>query len=689
MWDNEVALQKLTTENEELKKSTTKLKAQLIRHETVMKQNSEVIETLKSKEEALLTKLSDMKTRQDFASQEAVRQVAALSKENKELLEKIEFLQHPTSPNSDTLVYLARKRSIQSLLNNGDDQANSQSTSLPGDLSLDIEDAHMVDFLTFLPPISPDQSLTFSSEALMASVNSAREEIHMLTSEIATHKSHNQELETLLRQHEETIQQLTASLTDEGKRVKEREHVQVQTEPSSNPVSVVTELPILKSVHSQGSEITLLDEKSVQSRQEKKQPSHTNEANLVDVCKQAAWSQDTLLQARAAIDAMLENASSPKFSTAQKRLSGEALATSKPIPGIDVRLGSPSPRSSIQRSQSAELPSPVEKNRPSLESLPKYVKIPTLNINGSSDNQELVYEWVPLDYLRTVARYSLPGKDKAKPGLRRMLSVKDKEKGQSRLSVIPNVFEFDGTFAEDTEQEETQPETTTSVQKEQQECMSLVTRPLNLTPDATILSISQAMIGCWFFKYTRYHRRPHLRFFWLHPYTKMLYWSERESVVLGTLEKLQGPEDHTTQRLSTQPAADEAVKKESEVANQTVSKKLRAAFVHGVEEVLLDCEHAVYSNSADNDMFHIAIVVHSSGRSVKLVAANQEQHDVWLKVNFLFKHLFVFETNMFNPQALRFVVNRPCTQLDLNTTSNLAMLRWPLLENTLELSSFV
>jgi hypothetical protein len=65
------------------------------------------------------------------------------------------------------------------------------------------------------------------------------------------------------------------------------------------------------------------------------------------------------------------------------------------------------------------------------------------------------------------------------------------------------------------------------------------------------------------------------------------------------------------------------------VADQTVSKKLHGAFVQGVEEVWLDIKHAVYSNSADNKLFHISfVIVHIFGHSLKLAVTNQEYHDM-------------------------------------------------------------
>ncbi|KAI8089455.1 uncharacterized protein BX664DRAFT_333054 [Halteromyces radiatus] len=58
-----------------------------------------------------------------------------------------------------------------------------------------------------------------------------------------------------------------------------------------------------------------------------------------------------------------------------------------------------------------------------------------------------------------------------------------------------------------------------------------VVRPLPTTTDPTISSITQTMIGEWLIKYTRkpmggqgFSERRHERYFWIHPYTRTLYW---------------------------------------------------------------------------------------------------------------------------------------------------------------------
>jgi hypothetical protein len=54
------------------------------------------------------------------------------------------------------------------------------------------------------------------------------------------------------------------------------------------------------------------------------------------------------------------------------------------------------------------------------------------------------------------------------------------------------------------------------------------------TDPAVIHAITQTMIGEFLYKYTRrtigkgYGEKRHKRFFWVHPYTKTLYWSSAD-----------------------------------------------------------------------------------------------------------------------------------------------------------------
>lgn len=76
---------------------------------------------------------------------------------------------------------------------------------------------------------------------------------------------------------------------------------------------------------------------------------------------------------------------------------------------------------------------------------------------------------------------------------------------------------------------------------------------VNVTDPAVIHAITQTMIGEFMYKYTRraigkgHGERRHKRFFWVHPYTRTLYWSSADpgssnvsesSAKSGTLQEL-------------------------------------------------------------------------------------------------------------------------------------------------------
>ncbi|KAI8334240.1 meiotic cell cortex C-terminal pleckstrin homology-domain-containing protein [Chlamydoabsidia padenii] len=115
----------------------------------------------------------------------------------------------------------------------------------------------------------------------------------------------------------------------------------------------------------------------------------------------------------------------------------------------------------------------------------------------------------------------------------------------------------------------------------------------SITADSTITSITQTMIGEWLTKYPRRHmggqgfsdRRQHLRYFWIHPYTHTLYWSD------------QAPSH-----------ANEWKAKSALVEHVTVGYDDQVPF----------------------------ILVHTSLRQLKIKAPTKERHDIWVKsLNYL------------------------------------------------------
>lgn len=120
------------------------------------------------------------------------------------------------------------------------------------------------------------------------------------------------------------------------------------------------------------------------------------------------------------------------------------------------------------------------------------------------------------------------------------------------------------------------------------------------TDPATIHAITQTMIGEYLYKYTRrtigrgMSENRHKRFFWVHPYTKTLYWS------------------------SSDPGG-----------GQATESKAKSVYISGIKEI-------DDFNSAPPGLFVKSIVISTMGRDIQLTAPTKERHDLWLSaLNFL------------------------------------------------------
>ncbi len=113
------------------------------------------------------------------------------------------------------------------------------------------------------------------------------------------------------------------------------------------------------------------------------------------------------------------------------------------------------------------------------------------------------------------------------------------------------------------------------------------------TDPRMIQAITQTMIGEYLWKYTRKAGRPemsdkrHRRFFWVHPYTRTLYWSERDPASGGRAE------------LKAKSVAIEAVR------------------------VIADDNHM------PPGLHRKSLVIKTPGRNVVLTATTQLRHDTW------------------------------------------------------------
>lgn len=118
--------------------------------------------------------------------------------------------------------------------------------------------------------------------------------------------------------------------------------------------------------------------------------------------------------------------------------------------------------------------------------------------------------------------------------------------------------------------------------------------PAGETDPRMIQAITQTMIGEYLWKYTRKAGRGgisenrHRRFFWIHPYTRTLYWSDRDP----------------------QSAGKEEMKGKS-VAIETVQE---------VED----------NNTSPPGLHQMSLIIGTPGRSIKVTAPTGQRHETWL-----------------------------------------------------------
>lgn len=116
------------------------------------------------------------------------------------------------------------------------------------------------------------------------------------------------------------------------------------------------------------------------------------------------------------------------------------------------------------------------------------------------------------------------------------------------------------------------------------------------TDAKVIQAITQTMIGDYMYKYTRksmgrggHSDKRHRRYFWVHPYTKMLYWTITDP---GGAQMAEG-----------------------------VSKSAAIEDVRTIED---------YNNSPAG-LHHISIVIQTGARELKLTAQSRPQHEMWFQ----------------------------------------------------------
>ncbi|KAL7417325.1 meiotic cell cortex C-terminal pleckstrin homology-domain-containing protein [Mrakia frigida] len=123
------------------------------------------------------------------------------------------------------------------------------------------------------------------------------------------------------------------------------------------------------------------------------------------------------------------------------------------------------------------------------------------------------------------------------------------------------------------------------------------TGPGGTTPSTdpqVIFAITQTMIGEFLYKYTRktmgkgHSDKRHKRFFWVHPYTKTLYWSSADPGSTGTQES-----------------------------------SAKSAYIESVRSV-------EDPNPMPPGIYHHSVIVSTPQREMKFTATSKERHDIWL-----------------------------------------------------------
>ena len=142
---------------------------------------------------------------------------------------------------------------------------------------------------------------------------------------------------------------------------------------------------------------------------------------------------------------------------------------------------------------------------------------------------------------------------------------------------------------------------------------------LQSTDPNIIHAITQTMIGEFMWKYTRkaigkgVGERRHKRFFWVHPYTKTLYWSSA---------------DPGSSNVSESSAKSGLFYSFSMYYIQALTKKI-IAYIEGVRSVL-------DPNPMPPGLYQYSVVISTPHRDMKITAPTKDRHDIWLNVNSFF-----------------------------------------------------
>lgn len=131
-----------------------------------------------------------------------------------------------------------------------------------------------------------------------------------------------------------------------------------------------------------------------------------------------------------------------------------------------------------------------------------------------------------------------------------------------------------------------------------------------------ILAITQTMIGEYLWKYTRtatkgsLSQNRHRRFFWIHPYTRTLYWSEQDPSTAGK------------QELRAKSGMWHPLLNESEPELMFSPRKVSIEAVRVIND----------DNPHPPGLHRKSLVVITPGRTIKFTAPTGQRHDTWYMV---------------------------------------------------------
>jgi hypothetical protein len=135
------------------------------------------------------------------------------------------------------------------------------------------------------------------------------------------------------------------------------------------------------------------------------------------------------------------------------------------------------------------------------------------------------------------------------------------------------------------------------------------------TDPAVIHAITQTMIGEFLYKYTRrvvgkgHGEKRHKRFFWVHPYTKTLYWSSADPGASNVGE-------------SNAKSGSCAVPSDKMLL---LTPSLCTAYIDAVKQV-------IDPNPLPPGLHQYSIIVYTPQREMKFTAPTKERHEIWFKV---------------------------------------------------------